>query len=254
MCGRYTLKTVPDQWGQLLLPLIDVATVNQSWHPRYNIAPTQQVLAVACGEQPAGVPISAGLLPETGAEEQISFATAKGRWAHYFRWGLIPAWAADLAIGNSMINARSESLHEKRSFKGPLGKRRCLIVADGYYEWQLGMDCKKHPFWITPAHGGVIHFAGLWEVNSKAKGRPVTSCTIITTAASPDLKHLHDRMPVVFDALEAERWLDLTCEADEAQALLGPADEGYFAPQEVSTYVNNPRHEDAACIEPPQGS
>lgn len=241
MCGRFTLKTAPDQWGQLLLPLIDLATTQPAWQPRYNIAPTQPVLAVACGEQPADDPISLGLLPEP----------SPAGWAHYFRWGLVPAWGADLAVGNSMINARSESLHEKRSFKGPLAKRRCLILADGYYEWQLGKDGKKHPYWISPVAGGVIHLAGLWDVNIKAKGRPITSCTIITTSASADLKPLHDRMPVVLDNAAAARWLDIECQADAAQALLGPAPEGYFAAQEVSTYVNNPRHEDAHCLKPP---
>lgn len=287
MCGRFTLKTAPDQWGQLLLPLIDLATAKQAWQPRYNIAPTQAVLAVACGVQPEGVPVSMGLLPEstrpktpdsetdseTDSEPDsepdseidsetdalpesgsVSSSEPSTTWAHYFRWGLVPAWGADLAVGNSMINARSESLHEKRSFKGPLAKRRCLILADGYYEWQVGKEGKKHPYWITPATGSVIHLAGLWDVNVKAKARPITSCTIITTAASGDLKHLHDRMPVVLDSAAAASWLDIECAADAAQALLGPAPEGYFTPQEVSTYVNNPRHEDARCLEPAPGS
>lgn len=264
MCGRFTLKTAPDQWGQLLLPLIDLATAKQAWQPRYNIAPTQAVLAIACGVQPGGVPISMGLFPESTRPQtpdsdsdslpesgSVSNSEPSTTWAHYFRWGLVPAWGADLAVGNSMINARSESLHEKRSFKGPLTKRRCLILADGYYEWQAGKEGKKHPYWIAPAAGGVIHLAGLWEVNVKAKGRPITSCTIITTAASGDLKHLHDRMPVVLDAAAAARWLDIACAADTAQALLGPAPQGYFTPHEVSTYVNNPRHEDACCLAPP---
>ena len=238
MCGRFTLKTSPDQWGQLLLPLIDQDALNKTWRPRYNIAPTQQILAIASGKSLPELPV---LGRGTEGDE---------RWLSYFRWGLVPGWAADLATGNSMINARSESLREKRSFKGPLAARRCLILADGYYEWQKTDSGKKRPYWIHRAGGGLFYLAGLWEVNTKATGHPVVTCTIITTAASEDLQHLHDRMPVVLVDDRADRWLEADCDATEAHEMLGPAPERFFQPLEVSTHVNNPRHEDPDCVAP----
>ncbi len=224
MCGRFTLKTPPDQWGQLLLPLIDVREVSRTWQPRYNVAPTQNVVAVT-------------------AEDQ------QGLVASYFRWGLIPSWAADLSVGNRMINARSETLHEKRSFSGALKRRRCLIIADGYYEWQK-LDNGKQPFWIAPRSGGVMQLAGLWEQNVKATGEPIRSCTIITTAANDALSSVHDRMPALLTGASAERWADPTCAADEAQALLGPAENDFLTARKVSQLVNNPRNDRPECVEP----
>jgi putative SOS response-associated peptidase YedK len=226
MCGRYTLKTSPDQWGQLLLPLLDSSAVSETWRPRYNIAPTQKVVAVTAKETQA---------------EPI---------ADYYRWGLLPSWAAELAIGNSMINARRETLQEKRSFKGPLEKRRCLVLADGYYEWQKRADGSKQPQWITAADSSVMCFAGLWETNKRATGQPVESCTIITTAANAAMQPIHDRMPVVLEGKSAQLWLDLQCGVEEAYSLLGPVANDFFTTRKVSTHVNSPRHEDEQCIEP----
>lgn len=224
MCGRYTLKTPPDQWGQLLLPLIDAQALQPSWKPRYNIAPTQQILAIA--SMPEGQLI-----------------------VDYFRWGLVPAWASDLAIGNRMINARSETLSEKRSFAGPLSKRRCMILADGYYEWQKLPGGAKQPCWIAPANGGVIQLAGLWETNKKATGQEIQSCTIITTAANSALASVHDRMPVMLTGDAARNWMSPDCDSKEAQSLLGAAEDDFFTIHKVSNYVNNARHEGPQCLE-----
>lgn len=226
MCGRFTLKTPPDQWTQLLLPIVDLSAIQAEWQPRYNIAPTQDILALA-----------------RVGDDRPSVS------AQYFRWGLVPFWANDLSIGNRMINARSETLSEKRSFATPLKKRRCLIVADGYYEWQKTGSKTKQPYWITPRVGGVIQFAGLWERNTRLDATPVLSCTIITTPAANALAEIHDRMPAVLMGPAAEQWMDPECTAEEAASLLGPTDDDFFQTQKVSTHVNNARHEDPQCIE-----
>ncbi|MFK7735297.1 MAG: SOS response-associated peptidase [Pirellulaceae bacterium] len=234
MCGRYTLKTHPDQWGQLLLPMVESASrpgaALAEWSPRYNIAPTQNVLAIS-GE------------PDTES-------STGGLLLDYFRWGLVPSWAKELSIGNRMINARSETVHEKRSFKGPLEKRRCLVLADGYYEWQKLADGSKQPCWISAAEGTVMALAGLWESNRQASDAVVRSCTILTTAANQQLQEIHDRMPIVMDGPAVERWMSAECSAEEAKTLLGQAEDGYFEVTKVSTLVNNPRNETAECLEP----
>lgn len=230
MCGRYTLKTPPDQWGQLLLPIVEselgvAPELKQSWQPRYNIAPTQNVLAV-----------------RNDAEGE--------RVLDYFRWGLIPSWAQELSIGNRMINARGETVDEKRSFSKPLEQRRCWVIADGYYEWQKREDGTKQPCWITPADGGVMCLAGLWETNRRATGEVVNSCTIITTAANESLADIHDRMPVVLLDESANKWMDASVGAAEAKELIGSVEDEYFTVRHVSKLVNNPRNDSEQCIEP----
>lgn len=230
MCGRFTLKTPPNQWGQLLLPLTDTETLDR-WEPRYNIAPTQNILAIV---QDPGK-------PKTSLEN---------RQLSDLRWGLIPGWATDLAIGNRMINARSETLGEKRSFRGPLENRRCLIVADGYYEWQKQPDGSKQPCWISPIEEGIVLFAGLWETNRRVCEREIRSCTIITQSANSALSKIHNRMPVHLDEQEAAEWLNPEFGSAEVQHLLEPSDESPFQVRHVSTHVNNPRHDDSDCLKP----
>jgi putative SOS response-associated peptidase YedK len=225
MCGRLTLKTAPDQWGQLLLPLVDELNLPSDFRPRYNIAPTLPLWAVAHTDE------------------------SKSRLAE-FRWGLVPSWATDLNIGNSMINARHETLLEKRSFKGPLEKRRCLVIADGYYEWRRVTPKEKHAYWITPKEGPLLLLAGLWESNQKATGELVHSCTIITTAANNAMNQIHDRMPVPLNGQTAQQWLDEKLGAEQAYELLGQVNDDFFLPTAVSCYVNNSRHEGPECIEP----
>ena len=224
MCGRFTLQTLPSQWGQLLLPLLEHWEPPAGWTPRYNIAPTQNILAILAGERPGRSTL-----------DQL-------------RWGLIPSWSQDLAIGSRMINARAETLLEKRSFAGPLAERRCMILADGYYEWQKQADGRKQPCWLAPAAGGPMLLAGLWEVNRRATGVPIRSCTLITTAANHALSEVHDRMPVVLHPAEAERWIDPRCKAQEASELLQPAADDFFRIRKVSTRVNNVRHDDPECL------
>ena len=224
MCGRFTLKTLPDQWGQLLLPLLDIEVAKSLWTPRYNIAPTQNIVAIAID-------------CESGE-----------RLTDYFRWGLVPSWAEDLSIGNRMINARSETLGEKRSFAGPLKSRRCLVVADGYYEWKTEGKVKQ-PYWIHPVDGGVFAMAGLWESNRRATGEPIRSCTIITTSANEKLAELHDRMPVMLMTEDAMReWLDPRLAVEDAPHLLATAADDVFEAQAVDRRVNNARIDDADCL------
>lgn len=233
MCGRLTLKTPPDQWVQLLLPAFDFEPLRSHWQPRYNIAPTQKLVVIA----------GSGSTQGRAGEER------SGYHFDWFRWGLVPSWSDDLSIGNRMINARHETLREKRSFIGPLRQRRCLIVADGYYEW-LRLDPKhKRPHWIAPTDGGLLQLAGLWESNTRATGQLIHTCTIITTTANERLSAIHDRMPVVLTGSAAEQWLDPRCEVDEAYELLGPAEEQLLTPHPVSSHVNNARHDDPQCLE-----
>ena len=242
MCGRLTLKTPPAQWTQLLLPAIDFEPLASDWQPRYNIAPTQDIVVIA------GTSAGAGRGGQGGQDGSCPCRFAR------FRWGLVPSWSNDLAIGSRMINARHETLRDKRSFVGPLRSRRCLVVADGYYEWQRSETRHKQPYWIAPADGGLLQLAGLWEVNSRATGAPVTTCTIITTAANATLSAIHDRMPVSLCGSAAQRWMDAECDMDEAYAQLGPAADDYLRPQPVSDYVNNARHEGPACLQPLAGT
>lgn len=235
MCGRLTLKTPPSQWSQLLLPVIDSEPQWSTWQPRYNIAPTQQVLVIA-------------QRTDVAAERESPSPTLQPHFALH-RWGLVPSWASDLSIGSHMINARRETLREKKSFIGPLRKRRCVIVADGYYEWQQRAAAVKQPFWLGPRQGGLLQLAGLWEVNTRANGAPLLTCTIITTAANPSLSEIHDRMPVVLNNEVTSRWLSPEYDVESAFALLEPAaavaDLQFRA---VDTYVNNARHEGPQCL------
>lgn len=242
MCGRLTLKTPPSQWSQLLLPVIDSDPLWANWQPRYNVAPTQPILVIANHTEGSVTQDSSGREPSAEKSEP-HFA-----WQ---RWGLVPSWASDLSIGSRMINARRETLREKKSFVGPLHKRRCLIVADGYYEWQKGNDGSKQPFWITPASGGMLQLAGLWEVNTRATSAPIATCTIITTAANASVDAIHDRMPVVLMGEAAAQWLSPQAESEEAYALLETAAAAAeLQPQAVDTYVNNARHEGPECLAP----
>lgn len=222
MCGRYTLKTPPSEWGQFLLPHLEVTSIVDDWQPRYNIAPTQEIAAIM-----------------TSGPDAYR--------AQFLRWGLIPFWANELAIGNRMINARVETLAEKPAFRGLLAKRRCAIVADGYYEWQKQGKAKQ-PFWIHRPQNQLFAFAGLWDSNRKAGEREILSATIITSAATDVLASIHDRMPAVLSPEALKAWLDPNTSAADAVRLLQQSRELPLDARPVSTYVNNPLHEDADCL------
>ena len=195
--------------------------------PRYNIAPTQMVLAV---RRPAGS-LSPELVP--------------------LKWGLVPSWAEDLSIGNRMINARSETAAQKPAFRTALRQRRCLIPADGFYEWKAAGK-KKQPYHITLRDGELFAFAGLWERWQRGE-QAVESCTILTTEANQLLRPLHDRMPVIISPDDYPRWLDPNLkQSGDVAPLLRSYDADRMRLEPVSTLVNSPANEAPGCIEPAQ--
>lgn len=228
LCGRFTLRTPPAQWCQLFLPEMSPDELPIDSAPRYNIAPTQ---AIACVFRPG---------------------TGQSRTAANFRWGLVPPWADDLSIGNRMINARAETVDSKPSFRKALAARRCLIPADGYYEWKKVADGKQ-PYLIERKDGGMLAMAGLWEVNRKIAddGSAIQSCTIITTTANGLTEEIHDRMPVLLDAADYDQWLDPGFrDTEKMKALLAPAPDDWLQLTPVSRRVNSPKHDDPDCVEP----
>lgn len=227
MCGRFTLKTPASSWVEQLfrgLPFLDTPDTP----PRYNIAPTQPILAVL--QSSSGAPFS----------------------TTWLRWGLLPSWAEDLAIGNRMINARSETLAEKPSFRKAFRERRCLIIADGYYEWKKGTGKTKQPYWIHRPGDAPFVMAGLWEVNRRISSEsPIFSGTIITTPANACTQEVHDRMPAIIFPSDILRWLDPSShDVEPLQSLLQPAPDDYFSLTPVSTRVNSPMHEGPECLIP----
>jgi putative SOS response-associated peptidase YedK len=165
-------------------------------------------------------------------------------------WGLVPKWAKEKAIGNRMINARSESLAEKPSFRDAFRKRRCLVVADGWYEWQVAPGGKQ-PWFIRAKDARPLAFAGLWERwKDPSDGALLESCTIVTTDASASIRKIHDRMPVVLPEAEWDRWLDTAySDTDQLSQLLVPFDPKALVAWPVSKTVNAPKNQGAKLIE-----
>ncbi len=219
MCGRYTLKTPID----VLAEYFEVEENPPSLTPSYNIAPTQEVATVV--------------------EED------EKRKLEVFRWGLIPSWAKDPSIGNKMINARAETVSEKPSFRSAFKKRRCLIVADGFYEWQK-TDSGKQPYHFRMRDSSPFAFAGLWETWDK-EGEEIRSCSIITTDANDLMGEIHHRMPVILHPENYGVWLDQGFDEKEALIdLLRP-----YPPEEMEAYavsrrVNRPANNEPSVIEP----
>ncbi|HEX4953865.1 MAG TPA: SOS response-associated peptidase [Thermoanaerobaculia bacterium] len=220
MCGRYTLATP----GDVIAQQFELAAT-PSLAPRYNVAPTQEVPAVRA-------------------------AKGGGRELAMMKWGLVPRWAEDPSIGNRLINARSETAAEKPSFRSAFKRQRCLVLADGFYEWQKAAGGVKQPFHIRLAGGGPFAFAGLWEHWQK-EGQTVESCTLLTTGPNPLMAPIHDRMPVILDPTEYDLWLD-PGQSDRArlEALLDPFPAERMEAWPVSRFVNSPTNDSPRCIEP----
>ncbi len=222
MCGRYSLTTPLEAVRQLFdFPERPNLAV------RVNIAPSQEVAAVRLEAEKAGA-----------------------RRFVWLRWGLIPSWAKEPGIGNRTINARAETIAEKPAFRAAFRRRRCLIPADGFYEWKTERG-RKQPYRIALEGGAPFAFAGLWErwEGSGAAGA-VESCTIVTTEANARLKAIHHRMPVILAPGAYEAWLDPATAGAEAQALLRPAPSEWFTAYRVSPKINSPANDDPALIEP----
>ena len=221
MCGRFTL-THPDQDLALQFDLPEIPDLQ----PRYNIAPTQPVAAVR-------------VAPESAVRELA-----------LLHWGLIPFWAKDPKIGSRMINARSETAAEKPAFRAAFRRRRCLVVADGFYEWQK-LNGGKQPFYIRLHDGKPFAFAGLWEHWEGPDGAVIESCTLLTTEPNDVIRPLHNRMPVILQARDYDLWLDAEVQqAEQLQPLLGPYLPGDMEAYPVSRWVNSPPNDDPRCIEP----
>ncbi len=224
MCGRYSLTTPADTLAKHFQ-----LTKSPSLSPRFNIAPSQPIAVV-----------------------RIS-APRHERECVQVRWGLIPSWAKDPGIGNKMINARAETVAEKLAFRGALARSRCLVPADGYYEWQREgrMGQRKQPFYIRLRNGHPFAFAGLWERWAGPDGTIVESCAILTTEPNESLKDIHERMPVILAQADYDQWLDPAIrQAQLLQPLLRPYPPEGMTAYAVSLRVNDPSHDDATCIEP----
>jgi putative SOS response-associated peptidase YedK len=220
MCGRYALYT-PVEAMVRLFGLVEA----QAQPPRYNIAPTQIVSVVRADDQGA-------------------------RRAEGLRWGLVPFWAKELAIGNRMINARGETVAEKPAFRQAWRRRRCLIPADGFYEWQKLPDGKQ-PWFISSDGPEPLAFAGLWERwDDRGRAEPVETCTIITTTANLTLRPLHERMPVILAPGAWDRWLDPGAGNEELASLLRPAADELLSARPVSRRVNSPGNDGPELVEP----
>jgi len=218
MCGRFTLRTPASQVAEAfgVLPFADL-------QPRYNIAPSQ------------AVPV-------------VRRAQNDGRELAFLKWGLVPSWADDPAIGFKMINARGDTVATKPSFRKAFKVRRCLVVADGFYEWQK-TDGKKQPHFIRLKDDRPFAFAGLWEHWGR-EGQEIDSCTIITTDANELMAPIHNRMPVIVAPSDYDVWLDPEIqEVERLQPLLRPYPADQMTAYPVSTVVNNPRNEVAQCVE-----
>lgn len=220
MCGRYTLRA---RLNRLLE--IYAAESQIEWEPRYNIAPTQDVVAIRHAED------------------------SDQREAVLLRWGLIPPWADDPKIGNRMINARSETIAEKPSFKSPLKRRRCLVVADGFYEWRKEGKAKQ-PYFIHMKDDQPFAFAGLWQ-RWKKDNLTIESCTIITTAANQLMSPLHDRMPAILSPPDFDTWLNPDIEdPEELTPLLDAYPDEEMDLYPVSTAVNTWKGDSPEYVEP----
>lgn len=223
MCGRYHSATPPELirgWFRVLGPL-------PNWRPTWNAAPTQNLPVVRFN-------------PETGA-----------RALDLLRWGLVPSWAKDVKIGAKMINARAETVATLPAFRKAFAKRRCIVPADGFYEWAK-TDGAKIPYAVGPAEPGAVWgFAGLWEGWKTEAGAWLRSFTILTTVANATLRPIHERMPVILPPEAYARWLgEEEATPEELQALLAPCPPDAVRVARVSPRVNSVRNDDATLLDP----
>jgi putative SOS response-associated peptidase YedK len=220
MCGRFTLNTSAKIIAEFF-KLSEVPDIK----PRYNIAPTQSVATV------------------TVDREKMQ------RQFQFMRWGLIPSWAKDMKIGSHTINARSETVAEKPAFRSAIKHRRCLIIADGFYEWQP-QGKKKQPYYFQMANNEPFAIAGLWENWRSPEGENIVSCSIITTTANETVQPVHDRMPVILPSGDWEQWLDSSINnSQQVLPLLKPYDPAAMKANAVSAIVNSPTRDSPECIQ-----
>ena len=221
MCGRYSITT-PSEALRRIFGFVEQPNLQA----RYNVAPTQQVPAVRLGDDSA-------------------------RHLSLLRWGLVPFWAKDLAIGSRMINARAETLAEKPAFRKAFAKRRCLILADGFYEWRKFAGGAKQPYRITLPDGAPFAFAGLWETwRNPADGETVETCTIATTEARGAIAEIHHRMPVILAPESYDTWLAVAEDSEAAAEAMATGPGAELVAHPISTRVNKVTNDDPGIIEP----
>lgn len=219
MCGRFTLKSSP----QAVQKEFNLDRLLPEYQPRYNIAPTQ----------PVAVLVDAG-----GAWEMKAY-----------RWGLVPFFAKDPSMGSRLINARAETVSEKPAFRNAFRNRRCLLPADGFYEWRQEPN-RKIPHYIHMKDDAPFAFAGLWERWDETGMESLYTCTILTTNANPLMQAIHDRMPVILSRGERALWMDPGADLDALRSLLHPYEEDDLEEYTVSTRVNSPRFDGPECVAP----
>lgn len=222
MCGRFTLRAALESWAKhygvderLNLP------------PRFNVAPTDTVAVVR--------------------------RHADRRHLAAMRWGLIPPWSDVVAKSQPLINARAETVDEKPSFRDAFARARCLVIADGFYEWRAQQDGSKQAYFMSRGDDEVFAFAGLWSRWASKGGEVVESCCIVTTVASAGLAAIHHRMPVVLDDMGEDLWLDPAAAPSQLKGLLLRPDKAVRA-RPVAAYVNRVANDDARCLEPPEAA
>lgn len=221
MCGRFTLT----QSAIALAEYFQLPEV-PDWTTQYNIAPTQMVATV------------------------VQHPTSHQRQFQQLRWGLIPSWAKDLSIGAKLINARAETVAEKPSFRSAFKQRRCLVIADGFYEWQKQAGTKQ-AFYFRLQDGQPFAFAGLWEKWHSPDQAEIISCTILTTVANELLQPIHERMPVILEPKNYDLWLDPEVQTPQPlQFLLAPYSAAAMTSYPVSKLVNSPKNNSPECLIP----
>jgi putative SOS response-associated peptidase YedK len=223
MCGRFLLATPPSAVAELF----GIDQVEIDWPARYNIAPTQMVPVIRQRDQK--------------------------RTLSLLRWGLVPSWADDPSIGNRMINARAESIDTRPAFRSAFQQRRCIVPADGFYEWKKLGPRRKQPMAILAADRQLLALAGLWE-RWRPRDQPdapwLETCTILTCPPNDLLREVHDRMPVVLERQDVARWLDPAVQLAAAlKPLLAPCPSQRLTMYPVGPYINTPQHDDPRCLE-----
>jgi putative SOS response-associated peptidase YedK len=221
VCGRYTLAARDPAAVRARFGIGEAVEVRQ----RFNIAPGDDVLAVTTDRQGA----------------------TRGE---LLRWGLVPSWAKSSELGLKLINARVETAAERPAFKHAFARFRCLIVADGFYEWQARTGCPKQPFHITRADGGLFAFAGLWSIWHAPDGRQLRTCTILTTAANSAIAGLHNRMPVILAEQAEPVWLDTSTPPERLDQVLAGLAPAQTALTPVGLAVNDARCDGPECLAP----
>ncbi|MCC3358760.1 SOS response-associated peptidase [Bacillus sp. REN16] len=222
MCGRFTLfaefDDIMERFG------IEAAIPGESYSPNYNVAPSHSVLSVI----------------NDGKKNRLG----------YLRWGLIPPWAKDEKIGYKMINARAETLAEKPSYRNAYKKKRCLIIADSFYEWKRHEDKSKTPMRIKLKSNEMFAMAGLWERWNSPNGESIFSCSVITTTPNELVQDIHDRMPVILKPEDEKFWLDPSNEnTNDLNDLLRPFPMELMEAYEVSSEVNSPKNNSPNLIQ-----